>query len=60
MIIMADESRVYAYDLASKQQSTEWVQKGQGSSKRGKATKLVNETIVITLFDYHGMIYTHM
>ncbi len=54
---MADESWVYTYDPALKQQSTEWVQKVQGTPKKGRATKSVYK-MAFTFFDYHGMIYT--
>ncbi len=58
IIITADESWIYAYDPATKQQSTEWVKKGEGPPKKGRATKFTQKATVITFFDYRGVVYT--
>ncbi len=51
-IITASESWIYAYDPATKQQSTEWVKKGERPPKKGRRTKSAQKVMVITFFDY--------
>lgn len=58
-IITADESWIYCYDPATKQQSTEWVEKGGPTPKKPRAQKSAAKAMVITFFDYRGMVYTH-
>ncbi len=58
-IITANESWIYVYDSVTKQQSTEWVKKGEGLPKKGHATKSAQKAMVITFFDYQGVVYTH-
>ncbi len=58
-IITADESWIYAYDPTTKQQSLEWVKKGEGPPKKGRVTKSIQKAMVITFFDYRGVVYTH-
>ncbi len=58
-VITADESWVYQYDPAMIIQSTEWVEKNEGRPKKARATKSANKAMVITFFDYKGMVYTH-
>ncbi len=58
-IITADGSWTYAYDPALKQQSTEWVKKGEGPPRKGRATKSTQKAMVITFFNYRGVVHTH-
>ncbi len=58
MIIIEDECCVYPNDPTSKQQNTEWVQKGQGPLKKGRATEPTNKMMVVTFFNYHGTMYS--
>lgn len=58
-IITADESWIYCYDPATKQQSTQWVEKGGPTPKKPRAQKSAAKAMVITFFDYRGMVYTH-
>jgi len=58
-IITADESWIYCYDHATKQQSTEWVEKGGSPPKKARAQKSAAKAMVITFFDYRGMVYTN-
>lgn len=58
-IITADESWIYCYDPETKQQSSEWVEKGGPPPKKARATKSAAKAMVITFFDYRGMVYTH-
>lgn len=58
-IITADESWIYCYDPEMKQQSTQWVGKGEPPPKKARVQKSAAKALVITFFDYRGMVYTH-
>lgn len=58
-VITADESWIYCYDPATKQQSTEWVEKDGPRPKKPRAQKSAAKAMVVTFFDYRGMVYTH-
>lgn len=59
-IITADETWVYCYDPEMKQQSTQWVEKGGPPPKKARVQKSAAKAMVITFFDYKGMVYTHV
>ena len=58
-VITADETWIYLYDPALKQQSSEWVRKGGSRPLKARAAKSALKVMVITFFDMKGMIYTH-
>lgn len=58
-IITADESWIYYYDPETKQQSSEWVGKGEPPPKKFHGEKSTAKAMMITFFDYRGMVYTH-
>ncbi len=55
-MITADESWIHCYDPEMKQYSSKWVEKGAPPPKKTRAAKSVTKAMIITFFDYRGMI----
>ena len=59
-VITADETWIYMYDPETKQQSTQWVEKGGPPPKKARGNKSAAKTMIITFFNKEGMVYNHV
>lgn len=58
-VVTTDESWAYLYDPKTKQQSSQWVQKGGAPPLKQKSQRSATKVMVVTFFDAQGMIYVH-
>ncbi len=58
-VVTVDESWIYHYDPATKQESSCYRGKNQPSKKKVRQAKSVGKVMLIAFFDHKGMIYQH-
>jgi len=56
-VITGDESNVYAYDLETKLQSSQWKSPGSPKPKKARMPKSKLKQILICFFDQEGIVY---
>ncbi len=56
-IVTMDESYVYLYDPELKQQSTQWLAKGDPRPQKVRRERAVGKTLLISFFDWKGVVH---
>lgn len=58
-IITTDETWLYYYDPETKQQSSQWVTKGQGPPEKARVCKSAGKIMCVMFMDRKGILLTH-
>ncbi|UYV69539.1 hypothetical protein LAZ67_6003926 [Cordylochernes scorpioides] len=56
-IITGEETWVYQYDLETKRQSSQWIERGEPKPKKARFTKSKVKTLLVTFFDINGLVH---